>query len=49
MAYVERLVRDGLAWRSEADDGVIEFTLSSGYKPRIVLVGVSERNPPPCK
>jgi hypothetical protein len=30
MAYVERLVRDGLAWCSEMDDGIIELTQSSG-------------------
>jgi hypothetical protein len=30
MAYMERLVRDGLAWRSETDSGAIELTLSSG-------------------
>jgi hypothetical protein len=30
MAYVERLARDGFARCSEADNGVIELTLSSG-------------------
>jgi glycerol-3-phosphate cytidylyltransferase len=30
MVYVERLVRNGLAWCSEMDDGIIELTLSSG-------------------
>lgn len=30
MTYVGRLVRDGLAWCSEMDNGVIELTLSSG-------------------
>jgi hypothetical protein len=30
MAYLERLARDGFARCSEADNGVIELTLSSG-------------------
>jgi len=30
MAYVERLVRDGLASCSKVDSGVIELTLASG-------------------
>jgi hypothetical protein len=30
MAYLARLARDGFARRSEADNGVIELTLSSG-------------------
>jgi hypothetical protein len=30
MAYVDRLVRDGLAWRSEVDSGATELTLASG-------------------
>jgi hypothetical protein len=30
MVYVERPVRDGLAWCSEMDDGIIELTQSSG-------------------
>ena len=30
LAYVERLVRGGLARRSEIDNGVIELTLASG-------------------
>jgi hypothetical protein len=30
MAYVERLVRDGLAFCAEIDNGVTELTLSSG-------------------
>ena len=30
MVYVERLVRDGLAWCSEMDDSIIELKLSSG-------------------
>ena len=30
MAYVERLVRDGLASRVEIDDGTTKLTLSSG-------------------
>jgi hypothetical protein len=30
MKYVQRLVRDGLAWCSEMDNGITELTLSSG-------------------